>query len=306
MLCASHSLFLLTVAAVCSALPSQPREDENVVAVVSNCMKRDANFLVTCLQERAVKAWDQALSTNAPFEMFDGMVSLEKDPASNTTDVQAVDLTGTSSMDDLPSDPGARSFQLNNMLIKKLTKFLQTRTLKIIVPLSEEGRGKLKKYAEPLAMAIMWKMMMAALAMGALALLAGKALIVSKLALTLSLLLAVRRVLNGGGVGLEKIDIYAKHYEDKKMHGEGSHMYPSLADEGSYYGQKRSFQPMPKKTAEMATFNSAPAVDINSNVFADRDYAQIKASSGGRQRGVDLGAVLRKALVQKLDKVQNS
>jgi len=153
-------------------------------------------------------------------------------------------------------------------------------------------------------MALMWKAMMVALAMGALALLAGKALLVSKLALTLSTILAMRRLLGGNGVGMEKIDIYAKHYEDKKHDGSHSHLYQSLAEPEGYFGHKRSFQPLPPGAADFVTFSTAPALDVNNNVYKDKDFAQIKAA-GGRNRGVDIGAVLRKnlqGLVQRLDK----
>jgi len=136
-------------------------------------------------------------------------------------------------------------------------------------------------------MALMWKAMMVALAMGALALLAGKALLVSKLALTLSTILAMRRLL-----------------EDKKHDGSHSHLYQSLAEPEGYFGHKRSFQPLPPGAADFVTFSTAPALDVNNNVYKDKDFAQIKAA-GGRNRGVDIGAVLRKnlqGLVQRLDK----
>ncbi|XP_065349864.1 uncharacterized protein LOC135945869 [Cloeon dipterum] len=300
-------LLLLLLLLSCGAgwaLPAGPlgSQGETVFAVLATCMRTDGNQVLTCLQERAVRAWDQALSFNGPVELLDGIVTLEKD--NNETAVQAVDLAG-SSIDLLPADPAARSFQLNDMLMQRLKTFFQQRTLKIVLPLSEQGRGKLKKYAEPLVMAIMWKVMMASLGMGALALLAGKALLVSKLALTLSLLMAMRRLLNGGGGGLEKIDIFAKHYEEKKhQQGDSSHIYPSFIEPDAYYGHKRSFQPMPAKTAELLPpFSSAPALDINNNVYADREYAQIKAAAG-RQRGFDPGTVLRRSPgnVQKLDK----
>lgn len=167
-------------------------------------------------------------------------------------------------------------------------------------------------------MAVMWKAMMVSLAMGALALLAGKALIVSKLALTLSMLLALRRLMGGanGGNGFDKIDIYAKHYGgDKKLDGGGaaSYLQQSVSEpDGGYYGHKRSFQPLPPGVVAASAFlGSAPALDVNNNVYEDNDFAQIKAAAGanGRRRGVDLGAVIRKnalAHVQKLDKEKDT
>lgn len=163
-------------------------------------------------------------------------------------------------------------------------------------------------------MAVMWKAMMVSLAMGALALLAGKALIVSKLALTLSMLLALRRLMGGAAIGngFDKIDIYAKHYGDKKLMDASSYMQQSVSEpDGGYnYGHKRSFQPLPPGVVAASAFlGSAPALDVNNNVYEDNDFAQIKAAgNGGRRRGVDLGAVIRKnaqGQVQKLDNVKD-
>lgn len=59
------------------------------------------------------------------------------------------------------------------------------------------GRGKKKKYAGPILVGLMMKGMMVALAYKALALLAGKALIVSKLALVLAGIVALKKLFSG-------------------------------------------------------------------------------------------------------------
>lgn len=63
------------------------------------------------------------------------------------------------------------------------------------------GRGKKKKNMGPLLIAMMMKGGMLAMAMKGLALLAGKALIVSKLALVLAGIVALKKLFSGGGGG---------------------------------------------------------------------------------------------------------
>lgn len=65
--------------------------------------------------------------------------------------------------------------------------------------LTEEGRGKRKKMAPFIIMAMMIGGTLIPLAFGALALLAGKALIVSKLALVLAAIIGLKKLVSGGG-----------------------------------------------------------------------------------------------------------
>lgn len=71
----------------------------------------------------------------------------------------------------------------------------------------EEGRGRKKKLAPMLAIPVLVIGMMVPLAFGALALLAGKALIVSKLALVLAGIIGLKKLLssNGNGEGHEVV-----------------------------------------------------------------------------------------------------
>lgn len=65
--------------------------------------------------------------------------------------------------------------------------------------LTEEGRGKKKKLAPLLLIPLLIGGTLIPLAFGALALLAGKALIVSKLALVLAGIIGLKKLLSGGG-----------------------------------------------------------------------------------------------------------
>jgi len=63
------------------------------------------------------------------------------------------------------------------------------------------ARGKLKKIAPLLLLPLLKAGMLIPLALGALFLLAGKALIISKLALLLSGIIGLKKLLSGGGGG---------------------------------------------------------------------------------------------------------
>jgi len=70
-------------------------------------------------------------------ELLDGLVSIEKtEVTSNST---ALVESTQNQMEELPSDPGARSFKLNDMLWSRIMKFMDTRTIKLSLPLSAEG-----------------------------------------------------------------------------------------------------------------------------------------------------------------------
>jgi len=52
---------LLLVVGACVALPRPSDQDEpSVAALLTKCLK-DSRLFLPCLQERAIKAWDQAL-----------------------------------------------------------------------------------------------------------------------------------------------------------------------------------------------------------------------------------------------------
>ncbi|CAH2059506.1 unnamed protein product, partial [Iphiclides podalirius] len=103
---------------------------------------------------------------------------------------------------------------LDSLILDKIVGFMQTHTIQIKFPTGsdlqgafEEGRGRRKKLAPLLAIPLLIGGMMVPLAFGALALLAGKALIVSKLALVLAGIIGLKKLLssNGGGEAHEVV-----------------------------------------------------------------------------------------------------
>lgn len=92
-----------------------------------------------------------------------------------------------------------------------LTQFMESHTLEVKFPKEttvevaraiEEGRGKLKKMAGPLMLAIGAKLIaLVPLFLGGLIFLAVKALIVSKIAFVLAAILGLQKLGGGGGLG---------------------------------------------------------------------------------------------------------
>ncbi|XP_001949843.1 uncharacterized protein LOC100159210 [Acyrthosiphon pisum] len=133
---------------------------------------------------------------------------------------------------------------LNNMLYDKAVRLLSGRVVKVGLPevtpdqlrtALEEGRGKMKKtMGMMMTMGAMKAMMIIPLALGVLFLLAGKALIISKIALVLSLIITLKKLLSksgGGGGGSEHM-----------MHESHSSGWPSGGSSGGHGGgwDKRS------------------------------------------------------------------
>lgn len=152
------------------------------------------------------------------------------------------------------------------------------------------GRGKLKKIAGPIVMGLMMKGMLAALGLGALALLAGKALLVSKLALALSIIVAAKKLIGGGGGGggHDTYEIVSKHPHHHE--GSSSNHVPSVAEPNptGYFGHRRSLlltavTPSSTQASNIITSSSQPALDVNNNNYTTADFAQMMAYRAYRQ-----------------------
>ncbi|XP_072935213.1 uncharacterized protein Osi8 [Epargyreus clarus] len=103
---------------------------------------------------------------------------------------------------------GLDESSLDSLILDKIVGFMQTHTIQVKFPSGSElqrafdgGRGRRKKLAPLLAIPLLIGGMMVPLAFGALALLAGKALIVSKLALVLAGIIGLKKLLSSNGTG---------------------------------------------------------------------------------------------------------
>ncbi|XP_058115845.1 uncharacterized protein LOC131287150 [Anopheles ziemanni] len=178
-----------------------------IVRVYDECSKAETGFS-PCLKKRAITFIDR-------LSRVDALTLGEMKIVRNERAVEpSKPLTEAELEQSLPRGLEARDEALTNMLLEKVAGIFSSRTVQVTLPkLSseelgrglEEGRGKMKKMMSMMIMGFMMKMAaMVPVAIAGLYLLAGKALIVSKIALLLA-----------GIIGLKKL------VASKQQHGSG-------------------------------------------------------------------------------------
>ncbi|RZF48326.1 hypothetical protein LSTR_LSTR010289 [Laodelphax striatellus] len=167
-----------------------------------------------CLKLKAVALMDRALRQPEPIAVTD-FVSVVKDPSS----VQIVpeNESETDIAARLPRSYDEKSRSLDQMLWDRLHKFLQTRTLQFSIPADVlEGRKKKDKGGHMMIGALAMGGMMIQMVMAKIALIAGKALLIGKIALLLSAIIGLKKLVGGGGGG-------DSHPQVIYAHGGGDH-----------------------------------------------------------------------------------
>ncbi|XP_059610894.1 uncharacterized protein LOC132257867 [Phlebotomus argentipes] len=153
--------------------------------------------LTVCLKIKLLTSLDRASRSV-------GNVSIGDDIKLVRQDAAAVDETPAKSTEEieesLPRSLSDKQTALNKMIFSKIVSFFNTHTLQVKFPESDEidraeGRAKQKKNSWVMIPVILAGSMVP-LAYGALALLAGKALIVSKLALVLASIIGIKKLVS--------------------------------------------------------------------------------------------------------------
>lgn len=195
-----RTVAFIALAAACVALPAQDTgHSDNDLEGLGDCLRKDST---TCLKYKFFSFVDKMIGQKESFALTDGV-----------TVVRASDV---------PAETGApRSLDP----VTRLKNYFETHSLRIEVKGSdvadavssagraledtvsnfvedetEEGRGKKKKAAKllgPLMAALALKLMaLTPIAIGAIALIAGKALLIGKLALVLSAIIGLKKLLS--------------------------------------------------------------------------------------------------------------
>ncbi|XP_058463976.1 uncharacterized protein LOC131438158 [Malaya genurostris] len=181
-----------------------------IARMYDECSKAEAGFS-PCLKKRAITFIDR-LSRVESLSIGD-MKVIRNERAAGVQDSKP--LTENELEQSLPRGLEARDEALTNILLEKIAGVFSSRTIQISLPkLSsdelgrglEEGRGKMKKMMSMMIMGFMMKMAaMVPVAIAGLYLLAGKALIVSKIALLLAGIIGLKKLVaskqQGGGGG---------------------------------------------------------------------------------------------------------
>ncbi|GAB0087562.1 osiris 12 [Sergentomyia squamirostris] len=180
------------------------------IRVYDECQRAEGGFSV-CLKKKAITFIDRVTKVDA-INIGEGVRVVR------SADSPAVDVPKTLNeveLDkNLPRTAEARDEALSTMLSDRVARFLSSRTIMVSLPKVssdelgrsvEEGRGKMKKMMSMMMMGFAMKMAaMIPVAIAGLYLLAGKALIISKIALLLAGIIALKKLLsqkNSGGGG---------------------------------------------------------------------------------------------------------
>ncbi|XP_026812420.1 uncharacterized protein LOC113553334 [Rhopalosiphum maidis] len=203
-----------------------------VFKVFQDCSKAQFG---PCLKHKLLTALDR-ISEQPEMELFDG-VRLVKDPAVALNDVANDMSSARSASDD-------ETTGLDTLVIDRVMNFFKSRSLQFKLLDNEsremgDGRKKSNKYNSLLMYPFMMGGMTIPLAFGVLALLAGKALIIAKLALALSAI-----------VGLKKL------FSDQ---GGSSHEYITHGGSGGHY--RRSLPGEPISASNMAYSSYMPVYE---------------------------------------------
>ncbi|XP_022164202.1 uncharacterized protein LOC111029496, partial [Myzus persicae] len=180
-----------------------------------------------CLKSKALTALDRALGKPA-LTLTDGVTLTARAGKSLAVDPQA-DRADRAALDAAP-DADSKNALLDDMLASRMDRLMSTRTI-ALDGAGQEGR---KKKDKAMQQAMMMAGMMAAAVMGPmafkiLALIAGKALLLSKIALVLSGIIALKKLLQPQQGG---------HESESVSHHYGRSFHRPEAHDVAYSGQK--------------------------------------------------------------------
>lgn len=192
--------FIAFVAILAVASAAQSETDSLLSSALTFVKDCGDKSMVLCLKERALHYVDQ---TNGNVEVTEGITFVQSEqPAAGGRSLNEIAL---------PTEPEARENEIDSLLVDRVARFMGTHTLTFKVPkdsisdmkrsMDEARKGKkAKKFLLPLL--LLFKLKAAALlplAIGALALIAFKALVIGKLALLLSGILGLKKLFESKG-----------------------------------------------------------------------------------------------------------
>ncbi|XP_014241354.1 uncharacterized protein LOC106662064 [Cimex lectularius] len=234
-----RSLSVLLVVAVAAASGESFEGNLRVLYRSLEKCNEKGNDLGTCLRLKAVTMLDRALDSESPVVINDFLsLTPDKNAPRNETARSESEISSN-----LPADPEKKDSKLDEMIADKMTRFLQSRSLQFTVPAADivEGRKKSKKGGPILMAALAMGGMMVQMAMGKIALLAGKALLIGKMALLLSAIIGLKKLVGGGGGGESHQVVYAEGHGGGHSGGGWGRSYErEVAQDMAYHAQARS------------------------------------------------------------------
>lgn len=181
--------------------------------------------IVKCLKQQAVKVTDRAIKMPS-IPVISGLNLVKTETKENARSYNKYDNISDEQVKKMSSE------ELDQVLVEKSARFLNTHQMSFTMSsvldkaaegesigrMIEEGRGKLKKYMGPILTAIAIKGGFVAMAFQAIALIAGKALLIGKIALVLSAIIGLKKLVSGGEAHEKTTYEIVKHPQVSQSH----------------------------------------------------------------------------------------
>lgn len=192
--------------------------------------------LFKCMKVQALRLTERALKVPT-IKITDGLSIVRKDEEEKPEEARSMDNDNGDIME-LPSE------QVDAMLVERVNKFMDSHQVSVNVPrllsssetprLVEEGRKKMKKYLGPLIAAMALKGGILTMVYHSIAVVAGKALIIGKIALVISAIIGLKKLVTPEGHEKTTYEIV------KHPHVQNSHTYSS-SHNSEYDGHENQY-----------------------------------------------------------------
>lgn len=188
-----------------------------------------------CMKIQALKLTDRALKL-PNIKLTEGLSIVKKDDAPEMD-------SRSMSLNDFDSET-VSSAEVDDMIVDRVNKFMDSHQISVNVPrlltsseaprLVEEGRKKMKKYMGPFIAALALKGGILTMVYHSIAIVAGKALIIGKIALVISAIIGLKKLVTPEGHEKTTYEIV------KHPHVQNSHTYSS-SSHGDFEGHENQY-----------------------------------------------------------------
>lgn len=206
---------------------------EKVTSFMKSCGEKE---ITACIKMRSLTYVDKLLRKNNEIPIVDGLTIVSnEDKASSMRD-----LSGRALSDE---DFATKSEEeIENLFMDRVARFLSSHVVQFKMPTAavnemkrslDEGRGKKKKIKMLLPLLLLFKLKAAALiplALGALALISFKALIIGKIALVLALIIGIQKLLANKQAHSSSYEVVAHPHYSEEHHASGHYAARSFDD----------------------------------------------------------------------------
>lgn len=104
---------------------------EKVYKVMEECSEKN---LATCLKMRALHYVDRALRKSDNIEVFDGISLVKSEPVESSRGLSGRSLSESELDDSMVKDEDEKDTQVENLLLDRVARFLESHTLQLKVP----------------------------------------------------------------------------------------------------------------------------------------------------------------------------